>query len=460
MLVTLPLVLLLLDYWPLRRFSPASAGRLVREKLPLLALSVVFCVMAVSSPSGSQQGDPHDRRFDAAWRAKNVPLAYASYLGSFVYPVGLELPYPRSGPELPLGKVLAAALVPLLLTSAALILWRRRPYFAVGWLWYLVMLAPVSGLLQFDMHATTMTGDRFTYLPQIGLGIALSWGLADALRWATARRWLCAAAAALVVAVLMGAAWRQTSFWRDDETLWKHSLACTARNPMALHALGVALLDRGQVFQAIEQFRAALTVDPDQPSTLSHYYLGVALAGVGRLDEAIGEYQQAVRFQPYDAAAHNNLGQALLIRGRIAEGLALCQEALRLEPELAEAHYNVGNVFYVRGRVDEAIAEYQKAVKAKPGYAPAHYHLGLALAQRGKLDEAIAEYRQALTVDPAVDPEANPDFSAAEVHNALGRALAARGRTAEAAGHFRAALALRPDFAEAQRNLDRATSSQ
>jgi tetratricopeptide (TPR) repeat protein len=479
-LVTLPLVLLLSDYWPLGRMTkprpsvapsparspiaPSAAAsfsaatnarspiaalwnarspiaalwRLVLEKIPLLALSIVFCAVTIGSTRGGQGvNDPHDRRFDPAWRAENVPISYVGYLGTFFYPAGLALPYPRAGLDVPPWKVFGAVLLLLVLTAAALIGWRRRPYLPVGWLWYVFMLAPMSGLLLFDMHATATTADRFTYLPEIGLGIALSWGLADALRSPPFRRWAGSVAAALAVAVLMGAAWRQTSFWRDNETLWEHAIACTANNKMARHALGKAFLDQGRVWEAVAQFRAAIAIEPDY--AMPHYDLGVALAGVGRLDEAMGQYEQAVRLDPENAAAQNNLGQALLFRGRLDEGVAHCRAALKIDPELAEAHYNVGSVLDIRGRIDEAIKEYRKALGANPELVEAHYHLGMALARRGQLVEASAEYRKA-----------------AEACHHLGMAFARRGQLDAAIDEYRLATQIDPSYEDARRDLGRA----
>jgi protein O-mannosyl-transferase len=479
MLVTLPFVLLLLDYWPLGRFAAAStadggpgwngnpttasqpappqatqprlrwsrraATRLVLEKVPLLALAIVFCAVAIWSCS-SDGVDVLDRRFALSWRVENAPISYCWYLGTFFYPAGLAAQYPGPGFDLPLWKVSWALVILVVITSAALIGRRRCPYLLVGWLWCLGMLIPVSEFLHFGMQTVA---DRYTYLPQIGLCLALTWGLADVLRSLPVRRWACGVAAALALVVLMGCAWRQTSFWRNSDSLWTRTLACTSRNGQAHHGLGNLFLDRGQIDKAIEQYQAAIAIEPD--NAMAHYNLGVALASMGRLDEAIEQYRKTVQLQPNDAAAQNNLGQALLIRGQIEKGMTHCQEALRIDPQFAEAHYNVGNVLYFRGRMDEAIAEYQAAVRTKPELAPAHYHLGLALARRGRFDDAIVEYRKAL--------ETKSDF-AAEVHNALGLALAARGRPDEAIIHYRKALAISPDFIDARYNLGRALAGK
>jgi tetratricopeptide (TPR) repeat protein len=478
MLVTLPFVLLLLDYWPLGRWTapvpqyrspegkiipptesqptpeagfrqavpPARrrrlgiAARLVLEKVPLLALTTCSCLVAIWA-YGSEGVNLLDQRFALPWRIGNAPLSCVSYLGMFFYPVNLATPYPRPTLDLPLLKIVGAVVLLAVLTAAAIVGGRRRPYLLVGWLWYLGMLVPVSGILQFGMQ--TMA-DRFTYLPQIGLCIALVWFLADALKSWPPRRLVYSLAAALLLAVLMGCAWRQTSFWHDNVTLWNHTLACTSRNRMAHHALGNAFQDLGEFDKAIEQYRAAIAIEPDY--VMSHYNLAVALAATGRLNEAIEHYRITVELDPDNALAHNNLGNALSMRGQLEEAMFHCQEALRIDPQFAEAHSNVADIWNYRGRVDKAIAEYQEALKLKPDFAQAHYPLGLIFAQRGRLDDAIAEYRKAL--------EANPPF-AALVHNDLGLALAARGRLDEAVEQYRSALAIKPGFIQAQHNLDR-----
>jgi protein O-mannosyl-transferase len=425
MVVTLPLVLLLLDYWPLGRWKPEppqqwNSGvlwRLAIEKLPMVLLAVVVGAVIVGSTNSGDETYWSDTCFRWSWRLENVPISYVTYLGMFFYPANLAIPYPRMESDLSLWKVAGAVLVLAVLTGAALIVGRKRPYLPVGWLWYLVMLLPMSGLLYFDMHGFTTIADRFTYLPQIGLCIALAWGLADALQSMPFRRTVCGVGAILILAALGYSAWRQTSVWRNNETLWKNAVARTSRNRMAYHALGNAYLDSGHVPEAIEQFQASVAIEPNDATV--RYNLGVSLAAAGRIDEAIEQYAATVRLDPGNAAAHNNLGNALLMTGRLAKGMEHCREALRLDPELAEARFNIGDVLYSRGRVAEAIGEYRKAVKSKPEFAPAHYHLGIALAARGEYDEAISEYRKALDLKPPF---------AAEVYEHLRLALIAAGR--------------------------------
>jgi tetratricopeptide (TPR) repeat protein len=370
MLVTLPLVLLLLDYWPLRRGAeradlhaapspPPPVGRfpwrLVIEKLPLLLL------VAVSSVATLTQGKAlaANERLSFAWRICNALISYVIYVGQSLYPAGLAVLYPRADPDLPLPLARACgAFVLLAGVTAVTLLWRRRrPYLLVGWLWYLIMLVPVIGVVQIGIQALA---DRFTYLPQIGLCMAAAWGAADVARAWPRRRWACSIVSALVLAVLMGSAWRQTSFWRDSETLWEHTLACTPENAAAHCMLGNTLSTRGRTEEAVVHLRQAVELNP--AFAKAHYDLGLVLAQRGRDDEAMAQYQAAVETDPTLAIAQCNFGNALSRRGRFDEAMVHYQTALDVNPNLVEAQYNLGAALVCRGRFDEAVACFRTAL--------------------------------------------------------------------------------------------------
>jgi tetratricopeptide (TPR) repeat protein len=368
MLLTLPLVLLLLDYWPLRRgverpifpatSSPADSpgrfvGRLVLEKLPLLLLVAVSSVATLTQGKALAAND----RLSFAWRVCNALISYVLYVGQSLCPRGLAVLYPRADPDLPLWSA-AAALVLLAGITAATLLWRRnRPYLLVGWLWYLIMLVPAIGLVQIGIQTRA---DRFTYLPQIGLCIAAAWGAAELARRWPQRRWVYGLASALVLAVLMGCAWRQASFWRDSEALWAHTLACTPGNAAAHCGLGNALSRRGETGAALAHLRQAVELNPTFAK--AHYDLGLVLARQGRTDEAMAQYQAAVEADPTLALAQCNFGNALSRRGRFDAAMVHYRQALEVDPDLVEAHYNLGTALAYRGRIDEALACFQTAL--------------------------------------------------------------------------------------------------
>jgi tetratricopeptide (TPR) repeat protein len=300
------------------------------------------------------------------------------------------------------------------------------------------MLLPVIGLMQVGSQAMA---DRYTYLTQIGLYIALAWAAADICRSWPYRRSVCAIASALVLAVLMGCAWRQTSFWRDSETLWNHALVCTSQNWVAHNSLGLALKHLDRSDEAVEHYRKALAIKPDCAEALNN--LGNFSAAHGRPDEAFAYYRKAVQANPGDAGSHNNLGIALAGRGQFDEAVAQYQKAVAIQPDYAEAYYNLGNAFAALGRFDEATARFQQALAIKPDYAKVHYNLGLALQASGKIDEAIAQLLRATEIEPGYS----------EVHNCLGTFLADRGQFEEAIAEYRKTLTIKPDFIEAHNNL-------
>jgi Flp pilus assembly protein TadD len=339
---------------------------------------------------------------------------------------------------LPPWRVAAAVLLLVSITAAA-IRWRRqRPYLLVGWLWYVGMLVPVIGLVQFGSQAEA---DRFTYLPQIGLAIALVWSAADACRTWPRFRPIWAVAAACAVMILAIAAWRQTSYWRNSETIWTRTLACTSRNIVAHYNLGVALAKRGRIDEAMAHFRKALEVDPDY--TGAHNNLGIALADCGRIDEAAEHFRKALEIEPDYAEVHANLGNVLARRGRTNDAILCYERALQLKPDLASAHNGLGNALSDLGRDDEAERHLREALEIDANYAEARNNVGLTLRRLGRLDEAAAEFRSAVQL--------KPDF--AEAHGNLGAALYLQGKVAEAMVHFQKHVELDPESGMARKNF-------
>jgi Flp pilus assembly protein TadD len=376
-LVTLPFVLLLLDYWPLQRFPgsgvhPSTVWRLIVEKIPLLVLSAAACVATllaqndVIQPTGA---------VSIPLRIGNAIISCAAYLGQMVYPAGLAVFYPYPADGLPLREI-ALALMVLVGISAGACCWRqKRPFFLVGWLWYLGMLMPVIGLVQ---AGTQARADRYTYLPQIGLYVALTWAAAESLAFWRHRRWILGGGAAIILAVLMAVACAQTRYWHDSESLWTHTLTCTSHNSLAEYNLGDALLHKGRMDEAITHCQLALEIRPGYSD--AHNCLGFALLQKGQVDEAMSQFQEALKIQPALASAHNNLGMALLNAGRVDEAITHFRNALETEPGLAESHNNLGVALLRKGRVEEAVAHYQKALELQPDYAGANNNLAWVLA--------------------------------------------------------------------------------
>jgi tetratricopeptide (TPR) repeat protein len=438
MLVTLPLVLLLLDYWPLQRVEPRKLSELVMEKLPLLTLSAISCVVTLLAQTGAIQSA---ESYSMPLRLANALATCMVYLGQMVWPVGLAVFYPYPPNGLPPWEVALAGTLVAGLSAVAVCQRRKQPWIVVGWLWYLVMLLPVVGVIQVGEQAHA---DRYTYLPGIGVVMAGTWLVGDwSMGWEHQRAVLGGLMAA-VISILMVCAWKQTMDWKNSETLWTHTLACTTGNCVAHNNFGDALEKKGRGGEAISQFQNALEIRPNYAE--AHYNLAVALLHRGRVDEAIAHFQEALKIRPDDAEAHNSLGSALLQKGRADEAITHYQKALQINPDYVPAHYNLGNILLKKGSVDEAIADYQHALQINPDYAPAHYNLGNILLKKGRVDEAIAHYQHAL--------QNNPDN--AETHINLGEALLQKGRVDEAIAHLQRALLINPDYAEAHVNLGNA----
>jgi len=442
MIVTLPLLLLVLDAWPLHRLSRATAI----EKIPFFALAAVSAVTTflVQQSSGAVK---EIARLALGLRIENALVSCAIYSVKTIWPAGLAVFYPY-----PAGyawrTVAAAGLSVAVITVLALSSFRRAPYLAAGWLWFLITVAPVIGLVQVGAQARA---DRYMYVPMVGLTIMLAWGAADlARRWPAARRPVATAGIAVCLAAAVVSA-AQIEHWKNSETLFRHALDVTKDNYIAEHNLGSYLLDTGRLPEAIPHLEAALRIRPESAPARSD--LASALAETpGRLPEAIAQYRAALRLLPDSAILHNNLASALAkFPERLPEAIGEYQAALRIDPDYAEAHANLGLALAgIPTRLPEAIAEYQAALRIQPDLAEAHYNLGLALSKAGgRLPQAATEFEAALRL--------KPDY--AEAHNNLGVVLTQlAGRSPEAIAHFEAALRIQPEYADAHYNLGVALS--
>jgi len=356
MLVTLPFVLLLLDFWPLARTAPLS--HLVREKLPPLALSLASSVVTfvVQRRGGAVVGT---EVIPLGLRAANAAVAYLAYVATTIWPARLAIVYPYAA--VGAWQVAGAGAILIALSVLTVRAGRRRPYLPVGWLWYAGTLVPVLGLVQVGSQPMA---DRYTYVPLIGLFVIVAWGVTDLLAgWRHAPGAL-AAAAALVLSACMAAARAQVLLWKDSTTLFAHALAVTRDNYVA------------------------------------HYSLGVALTRERRTSEAIEQFTKALEIRPSYASAHNNLGVALGRQGKPAAALAEYAEAVRIDPDYAEARYNLANQLFGLGRIDEAIVEYGQALRVRSDFAEAHNNLGVALMRQGRSADAVPHFSEALRIRP------------------------------------------------------------
>lgn len=359
MLVTVPIILLLLDYWPLKREN-------ILEKLPLFAMSILAGVVTFLI---QERATGSIAQLPFMWRVENAIVSYVVYVGQMFWPANLAVFYPHPENHLPLWEVALAGLLLIAITGLVFVLRKERPYLLVGWLWYLSILAPVIGIVQVGLQSHA---DRYTYLAHIGLYLAITWLIVDLARSLRYRREILATAAVIVIVAFSACAWRQTSYWRNSETLWTHTLAVTRDNDVAHMNLGLVLMERDQLDDAIAQFETALQIRSDDSHAhydlsraLIHTNLGQALAGKGSSGEAIAHFQKAIELQPNYADAHYNLGKILSQRGDVDGAIAEWRTTLSIQPEDAEAHTSLGNAFLQKGELREAVAHYEKAVAAQ-----------------------------------------------------------------------------------------------
>jgi tetratricopeptide (TPR) repeat protein len=370
-------------------------------------------------------------------RVGNASISYVAYLGQMFYPAGLAVLYPLTARGVGVSGVVLSLVVLAGISTGVLVL-RRRPYLLTGWLWYLIMLVPVIGIIQVGAQARA---DRYTYLPQIGLYLLLTWAVAELCAGWRHRRVVLGGCSTVILVALILCARAQTAYWRDSESLWTHTLACTSDNFIGHYNLGNALFQKGNVDEAIVQYQKALQIDPDNARV--HGNLGNALLKKGNVDEAIAHFQRALQIDPDSVEAHNNLGNALLKEGNVDEAIVQYQKALQINPDYAKAHYNLGCALFQKGNVDEAIEHFQRALQINPDSMEAHYNLSCALLQKGNVDEAIVQYQKALQIEP--DDE--------ESHINLGNALIQKGNVDKAIVHYQKALQIEPDNVEALNNL-------
>jgi tetratricopeptide (TPR) repeat protein len=393
MLVTLPFVLLLLDYWPLRRFqadrtrSRRHLSLLVAEKIPLIALSAASSVVTFLAQRGAIGWT---EQLPVSARISNAIVTYVVYIWQMLWPAKLAVFYPHPENRLPMWAVTMAIIALAGIMAVAFILRKRAPYVITGWLWYLGMLVPVIGLVQVGWQGHA---DRYTYLPQIGLYIVVTWAASDLTVLWRLKRVAVAAAAGLLLAVLTWCAWLQATYWRNSKTLFTHALAVTRNNDVALNNLGIIFLDKGQLDEAISKLQAAIELRPENGP--AHDNLAKALLRKGRLPEAMVQYRKFLEIEPGNVEARNTLGTALIQQGRVSEAITQWQEALAIEPDNGNA---ASNLAWVLATCPEnsirdgahAVELAEKAMRLSGSKIPMVFRvLAAAYAENGRYSDAI-----------------------------------------------------------------------
>jgi protein O-mannosyl-transferase len=491
MLVTLPFLLLLLDYWPLRR-PPLESGpgtgsdqgrkevreglrSLALEKVPLLLMALASCVVTVyAQKTGGAVASVE--RISLGDRLGNAVMAYAQYLWHAIWPVELAVFYPHPV-EVEFLDFLPALAV--LVVICGLILRLRRPYLMVGWLWYLGLLVPVIGIVQVGDQAMA---DRYTYVPMIGLSIAVVWGANEWVAHFPRLKAPIAALTAILLVALAGTTVWQLGHWSSPERLFTRALQVTRNNYVAHNNLGNVLDASGRHQEAKWHYEQTLLIRPDFAG--SHYNLANSLAREQNYAEAMKHYRRAIELSPRFADAHYNYGVVLASFGELEKGIEHHRIAIQSRSNFAEARYNLGRLLAKQGKPGEAVEAYESALKIRPAWpealidlagvlqqlgkeedaiqrysealryrpnsAQAHSSLGILHARRGNLDLAFQHFAEVVRIEPR-----NPD-----AHYNFGNVLLKQGKTEEAASQYRHVLQLNPDDAKAAEKLQAITSAR
>jgi protein O-mannosyl-transferase len=508
MVVTLPFVLLLLDFWPLKRLaarerelSVLNLTRLVLEKVPFFALGAAASI-TIFLTARAGNGISTDT---FSYRLANALWGYVRYISKNFWPADLAVFYPLPA-HAPIGLAIAAALLLAICSIAFIFLSWERPYLFVGWFWFLGTLVPVIGIIQAGSQSIA---DRFTYIPSIGLFILVTWTVADFFESRPGKE-LLAVAGTLALAACVVITSVQIKYWRNSITLFNHALAVTKDNYVAYASLGqaleiignndealkyckeavriypdyapgqfflgIALWEKGDTSQAFDHLNTAAQISPSMP--IFQYNLGKFLLEHDSTDQAAQRFTTALDDDPDFPEAHNALGKVFLQQGKLPQAADQLAQAATLEPNNAQFHYDLGTVLLNSSQPAQAIAQFSEAIRLRPDFADAQGNLAAALAGQGKLAEAIAHFSKAAQLEPD-NPDAHfnlgfaylnhlqPAEAAAQftevlrlspnetkAHYRLAEALAEQNKLGEAVSHYRQALRLNPDFPEAQKELD------
>ena len=395
MLVTLPFVLLLLDYWPLDRLNPKhpKAG-LIIEKIPLFAIVLASCIVTyiVQRESGAMlEGE----NYSLLIRVANASISYLQYIIKMIWPTRLAMVYPHPGPNVSFFFAIISAILLLAVTVLILRFAKDRRYLVTGWFWYLGTLLPVIGLVQVGGQAMA---DRYSYITLTGLFIIIAWGLPELLgKWPHQKvvLWI----SSLVVLFLLAIqAHLQQRYWKNSITLCEHAIKVTDNNFQAHFCITDMLLEQGRIEEAIRHGAEVLRIKPNYTRALNNF--GIALYRAGRIDEAMYYYKRALEVNPGFALSYANLGCALAAKGRFDEAISFYNKALQITPDLIDVRLNLGFALAGSGKFTEAVREYEKVLLIQPKNAIAHNDLGVVLSRQGKFDGAIAHFNQAVRIDP------------------------------------------------------------
>ncbi|RJP75628.1 MAG: tetratricopeptide repeat protein, partial [Desulfobacteraceae bacterium] len=477
MLVTLPFVLLLLDYWPLKRIQISNLSettliiyRHFIEKLPFFFLIIIISVAAFIT---QDKGDalPSITRISPLLRIENVAISYIKYLWKTICPFDLYVPYlfPRS---IPLWSVIGSLIVIASVSIFAVKNVKRFPWFIIGWLWYLGTMVPVIG---FVVIADQAMADRYTYIPHIGIFIIFAWSIPALLVQLPNRKAFLIIAATCSITMQSVIAANQVRYWKDSRSLFEHTTNIADSNYLAYNNLGLAYQRDGEIQKAIQSFQRSVQLNPMYFSAYNN--LGVVEESIGNAQQAINLYKIAIRLKPEFKEPYINLAFILLHTGEIGQSIEYGEKAVLLDPTFTPAYIILGDAYKKSGYLQKSIQMYQKALQLDNRSDQAHSRIGDAYLKGHRIEDALFHFRTAVRINPsdmnyqrnlmkviAVQAEIDKQITltalelkqhpfSPDMHNKLGLLFKQKGKTEKAIIQFKKALSIRPDFTPALFNL-------
>jgi tetratricopeptide (TPR) repeat protein len=474
MVVTLPVILILLDYWPLNRLEsrkiaaiptnvmPVSINKeekqtkfqaderklpetriagiiplwQIWEKIPFFVLSAVIVIITFYNPN---QQKTSLKAFPLGSRLANAPVAFVTYLEKTFWPHDMAVFYPFSD-QLPIWQVLGATLLILVISVAVIVMVRRLPYLFVGWLWYTIAILPVIGIIQVSLTAPCSMADRYHYLPSIGIAIMLAWGIPLSIKREGVRKKILLPVSITALSIMAVFTWQQCGYWKNSMELSKHALQVTKDNFVAHNFFAVALAEKGRIEEAIEHYNKSIRLAPDY--AYAYYNRGDAFIMLGQYQMAIEDFNKAIHLKPDNAAAYNNRGTIYIKFGQYQIAIEDFNKAIRLKPDNASAYYNRGTIYIKLGRHQRALEDFNKAIHLKPDDAISYNCRGNAYAELGQYQMAIEDFNKTIRL--------KPDNAAA--YNSRGAIFIKFGQYQMAIEDFNNAIRLRPDYADAYNN--------
>jgi tetratricopeptide (TPR) repeat protein len=399
MVVTLPVAMILLDYWPLKRFE-SKKGNLImwqlKEKILFFLLSATLVIITFYAPDNSNAMDNPDLTYlPLLHRLANAPVAFVTYLEKTFRPHDLAIFYPFTQ-HIPLGQVLAASLLIITISAIVIAMAKRQPHLFVGWLWYAITIAPVIGIIQISLSAPYIIADRYHYLPSIGIAIILAWGIPSLIKNENIRKNILLPSAIIFLGVMGFLSWKQCGYWKNSIELWNHALHVTINNTIAHNNRGAVYDELGQYELAIEDYSEVINLQP--VNFLTCYNRGNIYSKLNRYQNAIADYNESIRLKPDYADAYYNRGVSFLRLGQYQSALPDFNKAIHLKPDFADAYNNRGGTFLKLGQYQPAMLDFNKAIHLKPDYADAYNNRGGTFFKLGQYQLALVDFNKAISL--------------------------------------------------------------